>query len=115
MMYIVIDCSIVIQIHDIRIRANEPSRVRCTCPVSMKSESALECSVATGEARIRQMGQKNESFGTVCPQGARLSSEAELNTGYHHKNHGAAKPPFDETKKDLTSRILKPVGSHRPL
>lgn len=49
------------------------------------------------------MVQKSESFGVVCPQGEKLSSEAELKIGYHHKMVGVAGLPLNETAKK-TSR-----------
>ena len=60
------------------------------------------------------MGQKNESFGTVCPQGAKLSSEAELKIGYHREKVGLLPGlPLNETRKNLTLEIPATANHHR--
>lgn len=50
-----------------------------------------------------EMGQKIESFGVVGPQGAELSSEAELKSGIITKRWGVTGPPLKKMgRKSLT-------------
>jgi hypothetical protein len=49
------------------------------------TRSILRFSIEASKERVRQMDQKMRVFGTDYPQGAKLSSEAELKIWYHHR------------------------------